>query len=133
MTESSRWCLALDRFVVERPDAIVIVDDERAWTWRELDALGRAHAARLGEAGVGPGDRVAVMAPTSAALVAVALAHLRLGVVHVPVNTRYREDEARYVIEHAGARVLVDDPRTERTPLPTWPAPPSDDALAMLV
>lgn len=109
------------------------------WTWDGLDRLMRRHAARLARLGVQAGDRVVVCAESSAAHVAVVLAHLRLGVVHVPANTRYGADELAHVIGDSGARLVLrdedlhalEDPAHES--IATWPEPPSRDALAMLI
>lgn len=99
-----------------------------------LEALARAHAARLARLGVVAGDRVAVMAETGPRLLAAVVAHLRLGVVHVPVNTRYRAEEVEYIVADAGAKVCLR--ALEADPAPSefsWPEAPSGDALALIV
>ena len=51
------------------------------------------HAAALLGLGVTAGDRVALLLPASADLVALLLAVTRVGAIAVPVNARYRPDE----------------------------------------
>jgi len=112
-----------------------------AWSCGDLDRLMRMHAARLARLGVRAGDRVVVSAETSVMHVAVALAHLRLGVVHVPANTRYGADELAHVVGDSGASLVLRDvdfgadegSGVIADPWPDWPEAPSRDALAMLI
>src|SRR4051794_22013550 len=57
--------------------------------------------------GVRPGDRIAVWAPNSARWILAALGILGAGGILVPVNTRFRGQEAAYVLEKSGASGLV--------------------------
>ncbi|MBI3172050.1 MAG: AMP-binding protein, partial [Hydrocarboniphaga effusa] len=56
--------------------------------------------------GVKHGDRVAIWAPNSVEWIVAGLAIHTLGCVLVPVNTRMKGQEAGYVLEKSGARVL---------------------------
>ena len=56
--------------------------------------------------GIHPGDRVALWAPNMAEWVLAALGLLGSGAVLVPLNTRFKGDEAAYVIRRAGVRAL---------------------------
>jgi HIP---CoA ligase len=75
-------------------------------SYRELGSRVRAVAAALIDAGVGPGDRVALWAPNTCEWVLAALGTLSAGGVLVPVSTRFTGPEALDVIERSGARVL---------------------------
>ena len=90
-------------------EALVVADGERLSTG-ELARRSREYAAALLGAGTGPGDRVALLLPASADLVALLLATTRIGAVAVPVNARYRPDEVRHVVTHSGAALLVTAP-----------------------
>lgn len=79
----------------------------RAWPYHELDLLARRYAGGLTRLGISHGDRVAVFAENGPEVVATLLAHWRLGVIHVPVNTRYREEEAGHVLRDSGAAAVV--------------------------
>lgn len=81
----------------------------RALSYAELAARAAAAAAGLARLNVGKGDRVASLLTNGAALEGHVLYHAthRLGAINVPLNTRYRARELRYVIEHAAPRVLV--------------------------
>jgi len=84
-----------------------LVGDGRRLTFAELaaevDRAARAYVAH----GVRPGDRVAIWAPNVADWVIAALGAFRAGAIVVTVNTRFKGDEAAYVIGTAGAETLV--------------------------
>jgi malonyl-CoA/methylmalonyl-CoA synthetase len=79
----------------------------RQVSWAELDELSRRYAAGLDELGLERGDRVAVMLETSIDMIVALLGHYRLGLVHVPVNTAYRELEVGHILRDSGARAVV--------------------------
>jgi long-chain acyl-CoA synthetase len=101
--------VAMVRTSVERDpsaEAVVEVDGPRL-TYRELwDASARV-AGGLREAGVASGDRVAIRLGNGVDWVLGFLGTLMAGGVAVPVNTRFTDTEARYVIEDSGARVVL--------------------------
>ena len=78
----------LARLVDQHPDDAPAVVDERGatGTYGELRAAAAQVRARLAAAGVGPADRVAIVAANSAAFVAGYLAVLGAGAVAVPLN-----------------------------------------------
>ncbi|TFV62195.1 long-chain fatty acid--CoA ligase [Geodermatophilus sp. DF01-2] len=102
--------VAMVRTSVERDpeaEAVVEVDGPRL-TYRELwDAAARV-AGGLREAGVGRGDRVAIRLGNGVDWVLGFLGTLMAGGVAVPVNTRFTDEEARYVVEDSGARVVLE-------------------------
>ena len=91
-----------------------VVWNGRSYTFEEMRRWAGAYAARLESLGVRRGDRVAVFAETCPELVAAFVGHLMAGVIHVPINTRYKADEARHVLEDSGAvAVLAGDEEDE--------------------
>ncbi|HET6507610.1 MAG TPA: long-chain fatty acid--CoA ligase [Baekduia sp.] len=76
-------------------------------TYAQLDAAAGRTAARLAAAGVGRGDRVAVLLPNVMAFPVVYHAVLRLGAIVVPLNPLLRRREITYTLEDAGARAVV--------------------------
>ncbi len=94
---------AAERFAT----TFAVRDGDVAITYADLGVLVRQAAAGYVAVGVVPGDRVAVWAPNSARWVVAALGVLSAGGVLVPMNTRYRGDEASYVLQRSGARILV--------------------------
>jgi acyl-CoA synthetase (AMP-forming)/AMP-acid ligase II len=92
-----------------RPDAEAIVFAGRRLTFADLrDEVGRFAKAALA-AGVQPGDRTAVWAPNSERWVIAALGLTSVGAILVPVNTRFKGEEARHVLATTRASLLVVD------------------------
>ncbi|HLN18223.1 MAG TPA: FadD3 family acyl-CoA ligase [Acidimicrobiales bacterium] len=83
-----------------------VVDGEVRWTWRDLAHRSDEVARALLASGVVPGDRVAVWAPNSAAWVALSFGVYSAGAVLVPINTRFKAEEAGHVLRTSGARLL---------------------------
>jgi fatty-acyl-CoA synthase len=79
-------------------------------TYADVYARARAQAARLDELGVGFGERVAVVSQNSARLLLSLYGVAAHGRICVPVNFRLQAEEIRYIVEHAGASVLLVDP-----------------------
>lgn len=94
---------AADRF----GDAEAVVDGSLRLSFVELvDRIRRAAGAYV-ELGVEKGDRVAVWAPNSANWIIAAFGVLTAGGVLVPVNTRFKADEAADVISRSGAKAVM--------------------------
>ena len=93
---------AAERF----PEVEALVDGNLALTYAELPAAMYRSARAAIAAGLEPGDRAAIWAPNSAAWVLAALGIQAAGGVLVPVNTRFKGDEAAWVLGKSGARLL---------------------------
>lgn len=72
----------------------------------------RRTATALRDAGVGPGDRVGILCRNGVEFVQTWFAAQAIGATTVPVNTGFQSGEARYVLDHAGIRLLVADAST---------------------
>ena len=82
---------------------------ERRRIWSEtVDRIARI-AGGLAQAGVQPGDRVAILALNSDRYFELMYAIPWLGAAMVPVNTRLATPEVQYVLEDSGACVLFVD------------------------
>lgn len=88
-------------------DLEAIVDGESRLTFSELVSRVRCAAGAFAEAGVSPGDRVAIWAPNSAEWIIAAFGLLTAGGTLVPVNTRFKEAEAFDIIVRSGAKMVV--------------------------
>ncbi len=104
----SHWPEMHARF---RPQAEALVDlgTGRRWTWAQLHADSLAWAATLHEAGVGPGQTVAVLALNRGETFALLFAAAHLGAVLFPMNWRLSAPELRWQAEHAQPRLLLHD------------------------
>ena len=89
------------------PSALAVVDSTQRLTYVELDQLVERLAAGLMSLGVGKGDRLATLIGNQIAFVALSLACARVGIIHVPLNTRQRKQEIEYALNQSGAVVLV--------------------------
>ena len=76
-------------------------------TFRDALDLAARSAGRLAEAGVGRGDRVAVMCSNRQEFVALLLGCGWLGAVIVPINAASRGSQLRHFLENSGARLLA--------------------------
>ncbi len=93
--------------VRRQPDAAALIaENGTSLSFAELDALRRRAAAALQARGVAAGDRVAIWAPNGIEWVIAGLAIHSLGAALVPINTRFRGDEAAYVLARSGAKLL---------------------------
>src|SRR3954469_3785357 len=107
-------------------DAEAVVDPDSDGTARrvsfaELGELVRRAAAGCLARGVDPGHRVGIWAPNSLEWVVAALGVVSAGAALVPLNTRFKGDEASYILDKSRARL-------------TFVAPPflGNDYVAML-
>jgi acyl-CoA synthetase (AMP-forming)/AMP-acid ligase II len=83
-----------------------LVDGSVRWTFAQLADEVRRWSASVMASGVRPGDRVAVWAPNSWRFVVAALGAVTAGAVLVPINTRYKGGEARWILDKSGAGLL---------------------------
>ena len=84
-----------------------VVWNGRVFTFEEIRRLSSRHVDRLSALGIQRGDRVAVFAETCPEIVAALVGHLSSGIIHVPINTRYKADEARHILEDSGAVAVL--------------------------
>ena len=85
-------------------EAMVGEDGRRTFAEFDRDMVAAVRAVQA--LGVQPGDRVAVWAPNCARWVVAALGILGAGAVLVPVNTRFKGEEAAYILRKSGVRAL---------------------------
>jgi len=88
-------------------DAEAVVDGPLRLTFTELVARIRCAAGAFAELGVEKGDRVALWAPNCAEWIIAAFGLLTAGGVLVPVNTRFKPDEAADIIGRSGAKAVL--------------------------
>jgi HIP---CoA ligase len=94
---------AAERFA----DQPAIIDGDSRLSHAELAAAARAFGGALVDAGVRPGDRVAIWTFNSAQWVIAALGLFQIGATLVPINTRFKGLEASDILRRSRARVLV--------------------------
>ncbi|MCB2107815.1 MAG: AMP-binding protein, partial [Rhodobacteraceae bacterium] len=110
------YALFRSRFPRDAEKPALIPRQGSAVSYGELDALSAQIAAVLLSDGAAPGDRVAVQVEKSPMAVALYLACVRAGLVYLPMNTAYRDDELDYFIGDAEPSVIVGDPASKILP-----------------
>jgi long-chain acyl-CoA synthetase len=91
----------------EVPDRAALVVGDRTTTYRQLEDLIRRAAAALSGAGVGPGDRVALVDVAGPLAVATILGAARLGAATAQMNAYLTPGELGRLAESVGARIGV--------------------------
>jgi acyl-CoA synthetase (AMP-forming)/AMP-acid ligase II len=90
-----------------RPDAEAVVGPGRRVTYGELGELVGTATRAMMAAGVEPGDRIAIWAPNGLGWIVAALGAQSAGASLVPINTRFKGEEAAYVLSASKAVLLV--------------------------
>lgn len=98
------------QIATEHPDAPALTLGELTRTFAELDARGAQVAAALAEAGVGHGDRVAVLDKNAPTFYELVLGAARLRAVTVGLNFRLAAPEIAAIVADAKPLVVVVSP-----------------------
>ena len=77
------------------------------WTFRDAANAAARRAGMLAAAGIGPGDRVALLLGNRIELLELVLACGWMGAIAVPLNTAAMGPQIGYYLENSGAKVLV--------------------------
>jgi amino acid adenylation domain-containing protein len=89
------------------PDSVAIVAGDVALDYRTLDWAANDLAHRLAAEGLGPEDRVGVIADRSADTVIALLGVLKAGAAYVPIDPGHPEERRVYLLEDAGVDIVV--------------------------
>ena len=97
----------LQRQAERQPDRPLLAMGEIRWTHAQAADAAAALGAALRAAGIGRGERIALMCSNRAEALEVFLGCGWIGAVSVPINTASMAPQIRYFVENSGARVLV--------------------------
>ncbi|WP_330241204.1 non-ribosomal peptide synthetase [Streptomyces sp. NBC_00525] len=114
----------VDAWIARTPDATALVHGDRVLSYADLGELASRHAEALRAHGIGPGDRVALVLPRSAELVALQLAVLRVGAVFVPGDPAHPQARRDFMVADSGAKLLVTEDGWTATGAPDTPPVP---------
>jgi malonyl-CoA/methylmalonyl-CoA synthetase len=104
--------------LANRPETVLIGADGTEITGVALFELSGQIANVLTNAGIKPGDRVAMQTEKSVTALALYLACLRAGALFLPLNTAYTAAELDYFLGDAEPKVVVCDPKAQETLTP---------------
>lgn len=104
------WLAERARISPHKP-AVTIGD--RVWTYRDLDQVATAYAARLLEMGLAAHDRIGLLMRSSLDYVELIHAIMRIGAIVVPLNTRLTPREIAGQVQLANCAVVIVDASTE--------------------
>ena len=110
----------IDRAELVYGERVAVVDEPEppggslgTITYAQLAEMSRSLAAALDEAGVGEGERVAIVSPNAARFLISLFGVSAYGRVLVPVNFRLNAEEIGYIFRHSGATVALIDPELD--------------------
>jgi fatty-acyl-CoA synthase len=91
-------------------EALVSSEQDRRYTWAELNEAVDELARGLIAAGLEKGDRVGIWSPNCVEWTLVQYATAKLGVILVNINPAYRSSELEYALRQSGCRMLIAAP-----------------------
>ena len=98
---------ALDEATEKYGDKVALVFQNGAVTFNQLKQTSDIIARGFLSLGVGKGDKAAIWMAGYAEWAYVYFALARIGAIMVPVNTRYRPEEVKYVVNKSKASIVV--------------------------
>lgn len=97
----------LSRTLEVHPDRPAVAWRDDLWTYREFGDLVGRMAGWLKAEGIGAGDVVSVMLTNRPEMLAAHFAVPAIGAILNTINIRISAEEVDYILDHAGARLLV--------------------------
>lgn len=97
----------LTRQAEQYGDRVLFVSGETRWTYSETVAVAAASAKLLTDAGMRPGDRVALMCSNRPEFLQVYLGCAWLGAIAVPINTALRGIQLSHVLRNSKPALLI--------------------------
>lgn len=97
----------LERARLFFPDKPAVIFEGRTYTYRQLDEDVNRLANGLQALGVERGDRVALFLPNIPAFPIAYFAAQKIGGIVVSINSMFKTDEVKHIVNDAGAKVVV--------------------------
>jgi acyl-CoA synthetase len=105
---------AIKGYAKSKPDAWAYIEPSGRLSWTAYDEYVTLLAAAIVDAGVEPGERVAMWIPDGVAVHVALSAGLRAGVVVTGIGARSGERELRHLLSKSGASTLMTVPEMNR-------------------
>ncbi len=99
----------LTETAARQPRRPAVSADGCVLTYAELDQLSNKVARSLLRLGVAPGDRVAILAPKSAASIVAVYGALKAGACYIPLDSKAPAERLGYVLQDSGAVLIIAD------------------------
>ena len=106
------YSLFAARFPTDLGRPLLHLDGGGMLAYAQAEEGSARYANLLSGLGLQPGDRVAVQVEKSPEALLLYLACLRAGLVYLPLNSAYQEQEVAYFLENAEPRAVVAQPRS---------------------
>jgi len=103
----TRLCDYVRHYAKVAPDREAVVFGATRLDYASFDRLVDRCAVALQRAGVGVGDRVAMLTTPRPEFAVVLMAAQRIGAIWVGLNTRYRLPELRYILDDCTPSLLI--------------------------
>ena len=97
----------LTRAIARHGRKTAIIDGDRTYSYAQLGEYSDRLASALAGLGVGPGDRVAIIAPNCVEFVIAFYGIVKVGAIVTTVNSGYREREIAHQLNDSGAETLI--------------------------
>lgn len=97
----------LTRQAARYGDRTLLIAGQTRWTYAETAAVAAASAQKLVEAGIVPGDRIALLASNRAEFLEIYLGCAWLGAIAVPINPALRGVQLEHIFRNSAPRILV--------------------------
>lgn len=92
--------------VKKTPDAIALRENDREYTYKELNEKANQVAWFLKDYGIGKDDAVCIMALRSAETIICIHGILKAGAAYMPIDTRYPDDRIIFMIEDCKPKLI---------------------------
>jgi len=105
--EGETFVTRFEARAAQTPDADAVRASDGVLSYRELNARANALARRLRALGIGPEDRVAILAGRSTATLIGILGTLKAGAAYVPLDPDYPAARLAFMLEDSRSAVLL--------------------------
>ncbi|GAB6193033.1 AMP-binding protein [Desulfocastanea catecholica] len=100
--------LLADR-VKKNADKVFMRFKEESITYRELDLFSNRCANAFTDLGITKGDKVSIMLPNCPEFIYLWMGLSKIGAVEVPVNTNYKGEFLKHIVDQSDSKMLVID------------------------
>ena len=97
----------IEKSVAQFGNRIALIEDDRQFTFTDLDLLSKKLAHQFVSLGLKKGDVIAIQLPNSWEFVIAHLAASRIGLVLNPLSPTYRKKELTYMLSHCETKALI--------------------------